>query len=94
MNDHPMSEGQTARVWRVEYRGEAGDPILADLVPCAVADLKVGDHHIIEGIPGIVVITTAPAFINGQWTSQGITKDEWQQIQDGDATITAQLEAR
>lgn len=79
MTDHPMSVGQELLVWRMVN----GKP-----VPCRVQDLQVGDHHRIEGMPEVFVLTKAPVFSGGHWTGEAITAAEYERYCAGEIKLT------
>ena len=67
-DNHPMSDGQKHKAWRVVHQ-HGHNPVLA---PCRAEDLQVGEVHVVEGIDELLIVTTAPVFIDGAWTGMAM----------------------
>ena len=75
MPDHPMSEGQTRKVWKI---------VNGERVPCRVEDLQVWDHYYGDGEDYITVASRCPTRRDdGGWSVFAWTEQEWQDAKDG-----------
>jgi hypothetical protein len=79
-DDHPMSEGQKRKVWLLACN---------ERLPCRVEDLRVGDHHEVEGLQGTLVLThRASKGPDGRWCALAVTFDEYVQYRAGEIRLT------
>jgi hypothetical protein len=75
MKEHPMSEGQKKKVWKI---------VDGERIPCKVEDLRPGDYHARDGWPEIVVCAQRPIHEPDGWTGLIVTPQEWEEYKRGE----------